>query len=393
MLTTKDTRPGGKANRFLMVFSNLQKEGFGVLNTVRIYNFSAGPAMIPDAVLERARDEMMSLDGIGMSVMEISHRSSHFERILHGAEQGIRGLLRVPQNYRILFLQGGATLQFEMVPMNFLRSGEFAEYIVTGAWGTKALAEARRCGDARAAFSTADSGFRSIPQQEDLRFSPDASYLHYTSNETIDGVEFNYDIDAGGVPVVCDACSNILSKPIDIEKYAVLYAGAQKNIGPSGVTVVIIRDDMLERVPEDQFPMLDYRLLAKNDSMLNTPNTWGIYMIGLVCGWLEEQGGLSAMKDKNEKKAAILYSAIDSSDGYYRGHAEPASRSMMNVTFRLPNEDLEKKFCAEAAELGMDGLAGHRSVGGIRASIYNAFPEAGVHRLVDFMSDFAGQNG
>ncbi|MBL8124591.1 MAG: 3-phosphoserine/phosphohydroxythreonine transaminase [Pyrinomonadaceae bacterium] len=362
------------------------------INT-RIYNFSAGPAMIPEPVLERAREELLSLGGIGMSVMEISHRSSHFERVLNHAEQGIRDLLDVPGNYRILFLQGGATLQFEMVPMNFLRPGQFAEYVITGAWGTKAQSEAKRCGDARVAFTTKDSGFTSAPTQDALRFSPDAAFVHYTSNETIEGVEFKYDLDAGGVPVVCDACSNILSKPIGVEKYAIVYAGAQKNIGPSGVTVVIIRDDMIERVPEGQFPMLDYRVLAKNNSMLNTPNTWGIYMVGLVCDWLKEQGGLAAMKQTNEEKAAILYNAIDSSDGYYRGHAERASRSVMNVTFRLPNEDLEKRFCDEATLLGMDGLAGHRSVGGIRASIYNAFPKAGVEHLVEFMSEFAQKNG
>ena len=359
----------------------------------RIYNFSAGPAVMPDTVLERARDEIMSLGGIGMSVMEISHRSKHFERVLHAAEQGIRDLLGVPQNYRILFLQGGATLQFEMVPMNFLADGKTAEYVVTGAWGEKALGEGKRCGDANLAYSTLETGYRSIPSQEELNFSPDAAYIHYTSNETIHGVEFKYDLDGHGVPVVCDACSNILSKPIDVEKYAIIYAGAQKNIGPSGVTVVIIRDDMLDRVPANQFPMLDYRAIVRNDSMLNTPNTWGIYMVSLVCDWLKDQGGLEAMKAKNEAKSAILYDAIDSSDGFYRGHAERAARSAMNVTFRLPSEELEKRFCEEATALGMDGLAGHRSVGGIRASIYNAFPKEGVDRLVKFMSEFADRNG
>lgn len=349
--------------------------------------------MIPEPVLERARDEIMSLDGSGMSVMEISHRSSHFERVLHAAGQGIRDLLSVPDNYRILFLQGGATLQFEMVPMNFLPDGRAAEYVVTGAWGEKALSEAKRCGDAKLSYSTLSDGYRSVPSQDDLHFSHDASYIHYTSNETIHGVEFKYDLEGHGVPVVCDACSNILSKPIDVEKYAMIYAGAQKNIGPSGVTVVIIRDDMLERVPAGQFPMLDYRVLAKNDSMLNTPNTWGIYMVSLVCDWLKEQGGLEAIKARNEMKAAIVYDAIDSSDGYFRGHAERAARSMMNVTFRLPTEELEKQFCEEATALGMDGLAGHRSVGGIRASIYNAFPQNGVERLVEFMSEFAQRNG
>ena len=226
-----------------------------------------------------------------------------------------------------------------------------------------------------------------------MNFSPDAKYVHYTSNETIEGVEFKYDLDGGGMPVVCDASSNILSKPLDIEKYALIYAGAQKNIGPSGVTVVIIRDDLIAQVPEDQHSMFDYRLLAENGSMLNTPNTWGIYLISLVCEWLTNLGGLEAMERRNVEKAAILYDAIDASDGFYAGHAEPAARSLMNVTFRLPSEDLEKQFCTEATMLGLDGLKGHRSVGGIRASIYNAFPREGVETLVGFMQDFAQKNG
>lgn len=358
----------------------------------QIFNFSAGPAILPGPVLERARDEMLSLDGIGMSVMEISHRSKHFERVLGAAEQGIRDLLAVPANYRILFLQGGATLQFSMVPMNFLGREQTADYIVTGAWGKKAVKEARRCGTVNIVYSSADEGFRTVPKAEDLRFTPGAQYVHYTSNETIEGVEFKYDLDGEGLPVVCDASSNILSKPIDVEKYDLIYAGAQKNIGPSGVTLVIIRDDLLERVPGNQHSMLDYRLMAENSSMLNTPNTWGIYIISLVCEWLREQGGLAAMASLNEQKAAVLYDAIDSSDGYYSGHAEREARSLMNVTFRLPSEELDKKFCAEATEIGLDGLKGHRSVGGIRASIYNAFPPIGVERLVEFMQDFARDN-
>ena len=232
-----------------------------------------------------------------------------------------------------------------------------------------------------------------MPEQAELNFSPNAKYIHYTSNETIEGVEFKYELDGGGIPVVCDASSNILSKPLDIEKYALIYAGAQKNIGPSGVTVVIIRDDLLAAVPENQHSILDYRLIAENDSMLNTPNTWGIYLISLVCEWLREQGGLAAMQTKNEEKAAILYDAIDASDGYYSGHAKRENRSLMNVTFRLPSEELEKQFCSEATALGLDGLKGHRSVGGIRASIYNAFPKEGVTALVDFMQEFARKNG
>jgi phosphoserine aminotransferase len=361
--------------------------------TERIYNFSAGPACLPLPVLEKAQSEMISLGGIGMSVMEVSHRSKHFEPILHAAEQGIRELLSVPENYKILFLQGGASLQFSMIPMNFLGTDETADYIVTGTWGKKAIKEATRCGNASTIFSTADAGFKSVPSQDELNFTKDANYVHYTSNETIEGVEFKYDLDGGGIPVVCDASSNILSKPIDVAKHALIYAGAQKNIGPSGVTLVIIRDDLIEKVPENQHSMLNYRLLAENDSMLNTPNTWGIYIISLVCDWLREKGGLSAMEKLNEEKAQILYDAIDASDGFYTGHAEKSARSLMNVTYRLPSEELEKQFTSEATAQGLDGLKGHRSVGGIRASIYNAFPKEGVEKLVEFMKDFAQKNG
>ena len=361
--------------------------------TERIYNFSAGPAILPLPVLERAQSEMLSLNGVGMSVMEISHRSKHFEPILHGAIQGIRDLLNVPESYKILFLQGGATLQFSMIPINFLGAGETADYVITGAWGKKALKEAKKCGGVNTIFSTAGEGFRSVPSQEELNFSAGARYVHYTSNETIEGVEFKYDLDGEGAPVICDASSNILSKPIDVEKYALIYAGAQKNIGPSGVTLVIIRDDLIAQVPENQHSLLNYRLLAENDSMLNTPNTWGIYIINLVCQWLKEKGGVSAMEKINREKAKILYDAIDASDGFYRGHAEKEARSLMNVTFRLPTEELEKQFCSEASAQGLDGLKGHRSVGGIRASIYNAFPREGVGALVDFMKDFVQKNG
>jgi phosphoserine aminotransferase len=358
----------------------------------RIFNFSAGPAILPEAVLERARDEMLSFRGSGMSIMEISHRSKRFGEVLNRAENGLRVLLNVPANYKILFLQGGATLQFSMVPMNLLGKNQVAEYVVTGSWGLKALQEARRYGAVDAAFSGEEDGFRSVPKEGELRFNPTAGYVHYTSNETIDGVEFHYDLDAGRIPVVCDASSNILSKPIDLEKYALIYAGAQKNIGPSGVAVVIIRDDLLERVPRELPPLLNYSAISENDSLLNTPNTWGIYLVNLVCEWLAEQGGVAAMQKRNREKAAILYNAIDSSDGFYRGHAEHEARSMMNVTFRLPKPESDEQFCAEAELLGMEGLRGHRSVGGVRASIYNAFPKEGVERLVEFMKDFASRH-
>ena len=358
---------------------------------MRVFNFSAGPAILPAEVLEKAQSELLSLGGTGMSVMEVSHRSKYFAPVLEAAERGIRELLEVPANYRVLFLQGGASLQFSMIPMNFLKTS--ADYVVTGAWGEKAVKEARKCGAVNVIHSTKDGGYRSVPEQDELNFSRDADYIHYCSNETIDGVEFKYDLDGKGIPVVCDASSNILSKPIDIEKYALIYAGAQKNIGPSGVTLVIIRDDLLERVPENQFSMLDYRAIAANDSMLNTPNTWGIYLVSLVCDWLKAQGGVAGIEKINREKAKIIYDAIDGSDGFYSGHAAKAARSLMNVTFRLPSEELEQQFVAEAAARGLDGLKGHRSVGGIRASVYNAFPTEGAHALVEFMRDFSYRNG
>ena len=361
--------------------------------TRKIYNFSAGPAVLPTEVLEKAQNELLSLDGIGMSVMEISHRSKHFEAILSSAVSGIRELLSVPDNYKILFLQGGASLQFSMIPLNFLGKQEAADYVVTGTWGKKAVKEAKRCGTVNTIFSTADTNFKSVPTQDELSFSQNANYVHYTSNETIEGVEFKYDLDGRGIPVVCDASSNILSKPLDVEKHALIYAGAQKNIGPSGVTLVIIRDDLIKRVPENQHSMLDYRAIAENNSMLNTPNTWGIYIINLVCEHLRGHGGLAQMEKKNKEKAQLLYGAIDASDGFYQGHAEKEARSLMNVTFRLPSEELEKQFVDEATAQNLDGLKGHRSVGGIRASIYNAFPKEGVEALVDFMKDFAQKNG
>ena len=242
-------------------------------------------------------------------------------------------------------------------------------------------------------FDSENTNFKSVPAQEELRFSPDAEYIHYTSNETIDGVQFKYDLDGGNIPVICDASSDILSRPIDVSKYALVYAGAQKNIGPSGVTLVIIRDDLLEKVPENQHSTLDYRAIAANDSMLNTPNTWGIYLVNLVCQWLKGKGGVAKMQKVNEAKAKILYDALDASDGFYQGHADRAARSLMNVTFRLPSENLEEYFVREATANGLDGLKGHRSVGGIRASIYNAFPLEGVEKLVEFMRDFAQKNG
>ncbi|MDT7688576.1 MAG: phosphoserine aminotransferase [Acidobacteriota bacterium] len=360
--------------------------------TERIFNFSAGPAVLPVPVLERAREEMLSLPGVGMSVMEISHRSKPFQAIIDGAEAGLRGLLGIPEGYRVLFLQGGASLQFSMVPMNFLPEGGSADYILTGSWGKKALKEAKKEGAASVVADMADSGYNRVPAQDELKLDPAAAYVHMTSNETIEGVEWKEDPQVGNVPLICDSSSDICSRPVDVSKYALIYAGAQKNLGPSGVTVVILRDDMLGRTRDGLSTMLDYRTHVENNSLYNTPNTWGIYILNLVCEWVRDQGGLEAIHQRNEEKARKIYDAIDAT-AFYHGHAAPDARSIMNVTFRLPSEELEKKFAAEATAAGLDGLKGHRSVGGIRASIYNAFPVEGVDTLVQFMREFERANG
>ena len=360
--------------------------------TERIYNFSAGPAILPVPVLEQAQRDLLALPGVGMSVMEISHRSKTFDEIMGRADAGLRELLGIPDDYHVLFLQGGASLQFSMVPMNFLAADGSADYIITGSWGKKALKEAKRVGAVSVAATMADGGFTRVPGPEELNLNPKAAYVHFTTNETIEGVEWKREPEVGNVPLVADASSDILSHAIPLEKYALIYAGAQKNMGPSGVTLVIIRDDLLKLIPDGLHTMLDYRTHVANKSLYNTPNTWGIYIISLVCKWLKDKGGLAAMEHENEEKAKLLYDAIDKSD-FYRGHADADCRSIMNVTFRLPSEELEKKFAAEATAQGMDGLKGHRSVGGIRASIYNAFPREGVEVLVSFMKDFESKNG
>lgn len=358
----------------------------------RIFNFSAGPAVLPVPVLEEAQRDMLSLPGVGMSVMEMSHRSKTFDEIIGKANEGLRDLLGIPDNYHVLFLQGGASLQFSMVPINFLPADGTADYIITGSWGKKALKEAKRVGSINVAATMADGGFTRVPGQDELNLSPQARYVHITTNETIEGVEWKQEPDVNDVPLVADASSDILSHAIPIEKYGLIYAGAQKNMGPSGVTLVIVRDDLLKRIPEGLHTMLDYRTHVENKSLYNTPNTWGIYIISLVCKWVKDKGGLAVMQRENEEKARLLYDAIDAS-GFYRGHADADSRSIMNVTYRLPSEELEKKFTSEATAQGLDGLKGHRSVGGIRASIYNAFPLEGVTALVSFMKEFERKNG
>jgi len=360
--------------------------------TERIHNFSAGPAVLPVSVLEEAQRDMLSLPGVGISVMEMSHRSKTFDEIINRAQSDLRRLLGIPENYHVLFLQGGASLQFSMLPMNFLPPDGSADYIITGSWGKKALKEAKRAGVANIAATMADGGFTRVPSNDELKLDQKAAYVHITTNETIEGVEWKREPEVGEVPLVADASSDILSHPIPVDKYAFIYAGAQKNMGPSGVTLVIMRDDLLKRIPDGLHTMLDYRTHVENKSLYNTPNTWGVYIIGLVSKWLLEKGGLEAMHRENEAKAQLIYDAIDATE-FYRGHADADSRSIMNVTFRLPAEELEKKFAAEATAAGLDGLKGHRSVGGIRASIYNALPLAAVEALVGFMKEFEKKNG
>jgi phosphoserine aminotransferase len=357
-----------------------------------VFNFSAGPAVLPVSVLEQAQRDLVSLPGVGMSVMEISHRSGVFEELLADAIGGIRDLAGVPSNYRILFLQGGASLQFSMVPMNLLLRGTTADYIDTGTWAVKAVEEAKRVGPVNVAGSTRQDKYNRIPGQAELHLTPRASYVHITGNNTIEGTEWKTLPDVGDAPLVTDASSHILSGPIDVSRFGVIYAGAQKNLGPSGVTLVIIRDDLLARSDASLPTMLNYKVQAENNSLYNTPNTFGIYILGLVTRWLKSLGGLPAIARINQRKAAMLYAEIDRT-GFYRGTAQHESRSLMNITFRLPSEELEKTFDRQAAAAGFDGLKGHRAVGGLRASIYNAFPEEGVAGLVDFMREFERTHG
>ena len=365
--------------------------------TERVYNFAAGPAVLPLPVLEEAQRDLVALPGIGMSILEISHRSKTFEAIIQECEANIRKLAGIPENYHVLFLQGGATLQFSMVPMNLLAAGESADYIVTGSWSKKALKESKKVGPINVAFSGEAENFSRVPGRQELKLNPKAAYVHLTSNETIHGVEFHELPDAGGVPLVVDTSSHMLSRPLDISRYAMIYAGAQKNIGPSGCTLVILRDDMLKKAlanpAYEKLPiMLQFGQHVEDKSLHNTPPVFPIYIMNLVSRWLLKLGGLAEMEKINIRKAQKLYAEIDRT-GFYRGHARKEARSRMNVTFRLPNEELEAKFVKESKAAKLDGLKGHRSVGGLRASIYNAFPEEGMDALVAFMQDFEKKNG
>lgn len=359
----------------------------------RVFNFNAGPAALPLSVLEEAQRNLLDFQDTGMSILEMSHRSKEFEPIVEEAEQLFKELLNVPSDYRVLFLQGGASTQFAMVPMNFLPVGTTADYILTGAWSQKALDEAVKMGDAKVAASSEDTNFDRIPDLNAVKLSDSPAYVHITSNNTIFGTSWANLPTFGNIPLVADMSSDMLSRPFDVSPYGLIYAGAQKNLGPSGVTVVMIRPDFLERVPKNIPTMLRYDIHAKNNSLYNTPPVFGIYIILLVERWLKAQGGLEAIAKINETKAAFIYDTIDNSGGYYRGHAQKDSRSLMNITFRLPNEELEKKFASEATKAGLIGLKGHRSVGGLRASTYNAVPVEACQTLAAFMKEFQKQNG
>ncbi|MBM3153180.1 MAG: 3-phosphoserine/phosphohydroxythreonine transaminase [Chloroflexi bacterium] len=361
--------------------------------TKRVHNFNPGPAALPLEVLQQAQAEMLDFKGSGMSVMEISHRSKEFEAIVAEAQADLRHLLGIPENYKILFLQGGASLQFAMIPMNFRPAGASADYIVTGAWSKKAFKESQKLGTAKAAASLEADNFNRLPAQSELKLDPAAAYLHFTSNETIHGVEyFTEPLPPAGVPLICDASSDFISRPVDVSKYAMIYAGAQKNAGPAGVVVCIVREDMLEKVPTNLPNLLDYKALAEENSLLNTPPCWSIYIVGLVLRWVKGLGGLAAIEKRNQAKAGLVYQVIDQSGGFYKGHAL-ADRSRMNITFRLPAEALEEQFAADAKKAGLIGLKGHRSVGGMRASIYNALDLSAIEALAAFMKEFQQKNG
>ena len=358
----------------------------------RVFNFSAGPAMLPEPVLRQAQEEMLDWRGSGMCVAEMSHRGKEFMAIAAQAEADLRGLLGIPENYKVLFLQGGASSQFAMVPMNLLRGTEGADYLNTGSWSKKAIAEARRYGGVNVAATTEDGRFTRAPAQSELNLSLDAAYVHYTPNETIEGVEFPYVLETSGKPLVADMSSTLLSRPIEVSRFGLIYAGAQKNIGPAGLTIVIVREDLIGQPLNGTPTMYGYKTHADNDSMYNTPPTYAWYLSGLVFQWLKDLGGLPSMAVINERKAQALYAAIDAS-GFYKNPVEPKSRSWMNVPFTLASPELDETFLKEAKAAGLTTLKGHRSVGGMRASIYNAMPEAGVEALISFMREFERTRG
>ena len=356
--------------------------------TKRAFNFNAGPSALPFEVLQTAQQELLDYANTGMSLMEMSHRGDVFEKVHNDAIARLRKIYGVPDNYEVLFLQGGASLQFTMIPMNFLATDKTASYVLTGSWAEKAYKEAKMFGTVAEAASTKENKYKNIPALADLKWNEDDAYVHITSNNTIYGTQWKEYPNTGNVPLVADMSSDILSTPIDVSKFGIIYAGAQKNLGPSGVTVVIIRKDLIEKANTNVPTILKYSTFADNNSLYNTPPTFGIYMLGEVLKWVEAQGGLEAIAQNNEEKAALIYNVIDNSNGFYTGHAEAGSRSLMNITFRVADEELEKKFLKEAAAAGFIGLNGHRSVGGCRASTYNAVPREACQALADFMVKF-----
>ena len=356
----------------------------------RVYNFSAGPSMLPLPVLKKAQSELLEQGGSGMSVMEMSHRSKPYEAIINSAQDSLRRLMEIPDNYKVLFLQGGATLQFAAVPMNLMKTGK-ADYIVSGQFSKKAAEEAAKFGEVRIVASSKDRNFSYVPTVNKEDFSADADYVHICSNNTIFGTAYNYTPDTGNIPLVADMSSNILSTPVDVSKYGLIYAGAQKNMGPAGLTVVIVREDLIGNARPGTPTILDYKVQAENDSMYNTPACYSIYVAGLVFEWLNELGGLKEIEKINVRKAGKLYDYIDGS-AMFKATADKEFRSIMNVCFVTGNEELDKKFCSEAAKAGFVNLKGHRSVGGMRASIYNAMPEEGIDKLIEFMAQFEKNN-
>lgn len=364
------------------------------MNTVqnRAYNFNAGPSALPLEVLEIAQKELVNYANTGMSLMEMSHRGPVFEGVHNAAIERLRKIYNIPENYEVLFVQGGASLQFAQIPMNFLSQDETASYVLTGSWSEKAIKEAKLFGNTNEAASTKENKYKNIPALEEIKWNKTDKYVHITSNNTIYGTQWKQYPETGNVPLIADMSSDILSKPVDISKFGIIYAGAQKNLGPSGVTVVIIRKDLIEKANTNIPTMLKYSTHADNNSLYNTPPTFGIYMLGEVLKWVEAQGGLDTIAKNNEEKAALIYDVIDGSNGFYTGHAEVGSRSLMNITFRVADEELEKKFLAEAKAAGFVGLNGHRSVGGCRASTYNAVPREACQALADFMVKFQQDN-
>ena len=362
----------------------------------RVFNFSAGPAVLPLEVLEEAQRDLLGLPGVGISILEISHRTKTFQDIIDAAEANLRSLMNIPSNYKVMFLQGGASLQFGMLPMNLLPQGKTANYIVTGTWSKKAMGEAKKVGSAKAIWDGSATNFNQLPSNEEVlsAVDKDAAYVYYTSNETIQGVQFKSEPTVGDVPLICDASSEFMYKPIDIAKYGCVYSCAQKNCGPAGVTIVVMREDLVASCPDNMINLLSYKAMSESGSMLNTPPCFAIYIFKLVTEWIQRNfGSIDKLYEQNKMKAKLLYDVVDASNGFYLGHALPECRSIMNVPFKMANPELDKKFLEDAKAEGLVSLAGHRSVGGFRASIYNAMPVAGVQKLAEFMKDFAQKNG